>query len=151
MDRSPQRLVIIGNGMAPGRALERLFETHPDDFKVTIFNAEPRVNYDRILLSPVLSGEKRFEDIVIHDDSWYETRGITLLKGRKVIAIDRELKRVIAADGTAADYDKLLIATGSSPFIVPVPGHTLPGVVAYRDLDDVDAMLRAAATGEHAG
>jgi nitrite reductase (NADH) large subunit len=142
--------VIIGNGMAPGRALEKLFETAPDAYQVTIFNAEPRVNYDRIMLSPVLSGEKSFEDIVIHDDAWYAARGITLHKGRKVIAINRDLKRVIAADGTVADYDKLLIATGSSPFIVPVPGHKLPGVVAYRDLDDVDAMLMASETGKHA-
>jgi len=145
-----RRLVVIGNGMAPGRALEKLFEDAPDAYQVTIFNAEPRVNYDRIMLSPVLSGEKAFDDIVIHDDAWYAARGITLLKGRKVIAINRDLKRVIAADGTVADYDKLLIATGSTPFIVPVPGHTLPGVVAYRDLDDVDAMLRAAEMGRHA-
>jgi nitrite reductase (NADH) large subunit len=150
MTSAPRRLVIIGNGMAPGRAIEKLFEANPAAYQITIFNAEPRVNYDRIMLSPVLSGEKSFEDIVIHDDAWYAARGITLHKGRKVIAINRNLKRVIAADGTIADYDKLLIATGSTPFIVPVPGHKLPGVVAYRDLDDVDAMLMASETGKHA-
>ena len=74
---STEKLVIIGNGMAPGRALEKLFEAAPganggsSAFDVTIFNAEPRVNYDRIMLSPVLAGEKSFEDIVIHDDAWY--------------------------------------------------------------------------------
>jgi nitrite reductase (NADH) large subunit len=145
-----QKLVVIGNGMAPGRALEKLFEASPAAFDVTIFNAEPRVNYDRIMLSPVLSGEKSFDDIVIHDDAWYAGHGITLHKGKRVIAINRDIKRVIAADGTVADYDKLLIATGSTPFIVPVPGHKLPGVVAYRDLDDVDAMLMASETGKHA-
>ena len=71
-----QRLVVVGNGMAPGRALERLFETNPDAYEVTIFNAEPRVNYDRIMLSPVLSGEKSFEEIVIHGDGWYVKHGV---------------------------------------------------------------------------
>ena len=78
-----QKLVIIGNGMAPGRMLEKLFEQAPGTFDVTIFNAEPRVNYDRIMLSPVLSGEKTFEDIVIHGDGWYIENGITLYKGRR--------------------------------------------------------------------
>ena len=140
-------LVVVGNGMAPGRALERLFEAAPDAFKVTIFNAEPRVNYDRIMLSPVLAGEKGFEDIVIHDDAWYAERGVTLHKGRKVVAIDRAAKTVTAEDGTTAAYDELIIATGSQPFMLPVPGQTLPGVVAYRDLDDVEAMLAAARKG----
>lgn len=145
-----KRLVIIGNGMAPGRMLEKLFEADPAAYRVTIFNAEPRVNYDRIMLSPVLSGEKAFEDIIIHDDAWYAERDITIHKGKRVIAINRDLRRVIAADGTTADYDRLVIATGSSPFIVPVPGHDLAGVVAYRDLDDVDKMLAAAQSGRHA-
>ncbi|MDR3496936.1 MAG: nitrite reductase large subunit NirB [Ancalomicrobiaceae bacterium] len=145
-----QKLVIIGNGMAPGRALETLVARAPGQFDITIFNAEPRVNYDRIMLSPVLSGEKSFEDIVIHDDAWYRRHGITLLKGCPVTAIDRAAKTVTGADGTIAPYDKLIVATGSSPIIIPIPGHTLAGVVAYRDLDDVDAMLKAAAIGRHA-
>src|SRR4051794_37621199 len=105
-----QKLVVIGNGMAPGRALEKLFEATPDAFDVTIFNAETRTNYDRILLSPVLSGEKSFEDIVIHGDGWYERNGVTLLKGHKVVAIDREAKTVTSERGITAPYDKLLIA-----------------------------------------
>ncbi|WP_226574904.1 nitrite reductase large subunit NirB [Acuticoccus sediminis] len=145
-----KRLVVIGNGMAPGRALERLFEAAPDAYDVTIFNAEPRVNYDRIMLSPVLSGEKAYEDIIIHDEAWYAERGVTLLQGRRVTAIDREARTVTAADGTTAAYDKLIIATGSSPFIIPVPGHDLPGVLAYRDLDDVEKMLEGAKTGGRA-
>ena len=83
-----QKLVIIGNGMAPGRALEKLFENSPDAYEVTVFNAEPRVNYDRIMLSPMLSGEKSFEDIVIHGDGWYIKNGITLYKGHRIVAID---------------------------------------------------------------
>ncbi|OYU48124.1 MAG: nitrite reductase large subunit [Rhizobiales bacterium PAR1] len=144
---SKQKLVIIGNGMAPGRALEKLFDAAPDAFDVTIFNAEPRVNYDRIMLSPVLSGEKTFEQIVIHGDGWYIQHGIVLYKGHKVVMIDREAKTVTSEHGDVAAYDKLIIATGSSPFIVPVPGNQLAGVVTYRDLDDVHAMMLAAKTG----
>jgi nitrite reductase (NADH) large subunit len=139
-----QRLVVIGNGMAPGRALEKLFESAPDAYDVTIFNAEPRVNYDRIMLSPVLSGEKSFEEIVIHGDGWYVKHGVTLYKGATITAIDRAAKTVTSARGMTVPYDKLLIATGSLPIIIPVPGHTLAGVLSYRDLDDVQAMLLAA-------
>ena len=136
-----EKLVIIGNGMAPGRMLEHLFETAPGQFDVTIFNAESRVNYNRLMLSPVLSGEKTYEEIITHDDDWYAANGVTLHKSSPVTLIDREAKRVVSTNGIVADYDKLVIATGSSPFIPPIPGHQLPGVVTYRDLDDVDKML----------
>jgi nitrite reductase (NADH) large subunit len=139
-----QKLVIIGNGMAPGRMLEHLLEAAPGGFEITIFNAEPRVNYDRIMLSPVLSGEKSFEEIVIHGDGWYIKHGITLYKGHKVVAIDREAKTVMSNHGVIEPYDKLVIATGSNPFIIPVPGADMAGVITYRDLDDVNAMLLAA-------
>ena len=145
-----EKLVIIGNGMAPGRALEKLFETEPGRYSVTIFNAEPRVNYDRIMLSPVLSGEKSFEDIIIHGDHWYIEHGIMLYKGHKVVEIDREKRVVRSEQGATALYDKLIIATGSVPFIIPVPGHKLPGVLSYRDLDDVHAMMLAAKSRGHA-
>ncbi len=139
-----EKLVIIGNGMAPGRMLEHLFEEAPARYQVTIFNAEPRVNYDRIMLSPVLSGEKGFDEIIIHGDGWYIKNGIVLYKGHKVVAIDRAAKTVTSDGGVTESYDKLVIATGSVPFIIPVPGHNLPGVLSYRDLDDVNAMLLAA-------
>ena len=145
-----QKLVIIGNGMAPGRMLEELFEQAPGLYDVVIFNAEPRVNYDRIMLSPVLSGEKLYEDIVIHGDDWYARHGVTLHKGAKVTGIDRVAKTVTSAAGISAAYDKLVIATGSLPFIIPVPGHDLPGVLAYRDLDDVEKMLDATKRGGRA-
>jgi nitrite reductase (NADH) large subunit len=135
---------VIGNGMAPGRMLEHLLEAAPDAYQVTIFNAEPRVNYDRILLSPVLSGEKAYEEIIIHGDGWYIGHGIMLYKGHKVVEIDREAKTVTSEHGEIVTYDKLVIATGSNPLIIPVPGHDLPGVITYRDLDDVRAMLLAA-------
>jgi nitrite reductase (NADH) large subunit len=139
-----EKLVIIGNGMAPGRMLEELFEKAPGLYDVTIFNAEPRVNYDRIMLSPVLSGEKTYEQIVIHGDGWYVDHGIMLYKGHKIVAIDRDRKTVTSDHGVTESYDKLVIATGSVPFIIPVPGNDLPGVITYRDLDDVQAMLLAA-------
>ncbi len=139
-----ERLVIIGNGMAPGRMLEELFEKAPSRYQVTIFNAEPRVNYDRIMLSPVLSGEKTYEDIIIHGDGWYIQHDITLYKGHRIVNIDRAAKTVTSDQGVTESYDKLVIATGSVPFIIPVLGKDLPGVITYRDLDDVDAMLLAA-------
>ena len=117
-----KKLVVIGNGMAPGRVLDHLFDKAPGAYQVTIFNAEPRVNYDRIMLSPVLSGEKAYEDIVIHDDAWYEKHGVTLHKGKKVMEIDRADRKVVADDGTVAEYDKLLIATMSTPcWALPSP------------------------------
>ena len=139
-----EKLVIVGNGMAPGRMLEHLLDKAPGRYEVTIFNAEPRVNYDRIMLSPVLSGEKDYEQIIIHGDGWYIKNGITLYKGHKIVAIDRAAKTITSDKGVTAAYDKLVIATGSVPFILPVPGNNLPGVLSYRDLDDVQAMLLAA-------
>ena len=139
-----EKLVVIGNGMAPGRMLEHLLEKAPDAFDVTIFNAEPRVNYDRIMLSPVLSGEKSFDEIIIHGDGWYIEHGIMLYKGHKIVEIDRAAKTVRSEHGEMVSYDKLVIAIGSLPYIIPVPGNDLAGVLTYRDLDDVQAMMLVA-------
>lgn len=145
-----QKLVIIGNGMAPGRMLEYLFDADKDAYDITIFNAEPRVNYNRLMLSPVLSGEKNYEDIITHDDQWYLDNKVTLHKGAVVTAVDTTAQTVTSGTGIEAAYDKLVIATGSNPFIVPMPGHDLNGVLVYRDLDDVDKMLTAAKGGGRA-
>ena len=145
-----RRLVVIGNGMAPGRMLEHILDTDPNRFEITIFNAEPRVNYNRLMLSPVLSGEKTYEEILTHDDDWYATHGITLHKSARVETIDRDAKTVTSANGITAGYDDLVIATGSSPIIIPLPGHDLDGVLTYRDLDDVDRMVEASATKQYA-
>ena len=142
-----EKLVVIGNGMAAGRVLDHLFEADPDRYSVTVFGAEPRVNYNRIMLSPVLSGEKEFADIITHDEEWYAAHNIDLRRGRAIVAIDRAAKEVVDDAGARTAYDKLLIATGSMPFIIPVPGKDLKGVVTYRDLDDVNAMLAAAEQG----
>ncbi|WP_338466125.1 nitrite reductase large subunit NirB [Novosphingobium sp. ZN18A2] len=142
-----ERLVVIGNGMAGCRAVEEILARDPGRFDITIFGAEPRVNYNRIMLSPVLAGEKRFEDIVINDEAWYADNAITLVSGDPVAQIDRANGAVIAKSGRVEPYDRLLIATGSDPFIIPVPGAGLPGVVTFRDLDDVEKMLAAADGG----
>ena len=145
-----ERLVVIGNGMAGIRAVEELLKLAPDKYTITVFGAEPLVNYNRILLSPVLAGEKKFEEIVLNDDNWYRDNGITLHKGREVVTIDRRRHTVTASDGTEAPYDRLLLATGSNPFLLPVPGKDLPGVIGFRDLRDVETMLAAAGEFQHA-
>jgi nitrite reductase (NADH) large subunit len=145
-----KKLVVLGNGMAAGRVLEELFARTPDRYEVTIFGAEPRVNYDRIMLSPVLSGEKEFDDIIVHGDDWYAQHKIDLRKGETVVGIDRGTRTIRTKSGATASYDTLLIATGSNPVMIPVPGADLPGVVTFRDLDDVDAMLAAAEKGGRA-
>ncbi len=141
-----KKLVVIGAGMATGRALEHLFETEPGAWDVTLFNAEPRGNYNRIMLSPVLSGEKTYEEIVTHDADWYEAHGVTCRFGEKVASVDRDRKVVIAENGDEVAYDKLLFGTGSNPFIIPLPGHDLDGVIAYRDLEDTYRMMETAGT-----
>ena len=135
-----EKLVIVGTGMASGRMLEHLFEADRDRFDITLFGAEPRGNYDRIMLSPVLAGEKSFDQIVTHDAAWYDDHQVKCRFGDTVTRIDRAAKMVHSARGKTP-YDRLVIATGSAPFIIPVAGQDLPGVMTYRDLDDVKAML----------
>ncbi len=145
-----QRLVLIGNGMAGVRTLEELLRLAPEKYHITVFGAEPYGNYNRILLSPVLAGEQTLEEIMINDRAWYAERGIELHTGSPVTRIDRRNRRVEAEDGTQVPYDRLIIATGSTPFMLPVPGRELPGVVGFRDIQDVNAMLDAARSGRHA-
>ena len=144
------RLVLIGNGMAGIRALEELLKLAPDLYDITVFGAEPHGNYNRILLSPVLAGEMTIKDIMLNDVDWYAQNGITLHLNKTVTQIDRVRRKVIAADGTEADYDRLLLATGSNPFMLPVPGKDLPGVISYRDIKDTDEMIEAASRYRHA-
>src|SRR5687768_1977969 len=122
-----EKLILIGNGMAGARLLEELQERAPGKYEVTVFGAEPHPTYNRIMLSPVLAGEKRFEEIVTHDRAWYAGNGFHLKTGTLITSIDREAREVVAADGARTPYDKLVIATGSHPFIIPVPGKELPG------------------------
>jgi nitrite reductase (NADH) large subunit len=145
-----QRLVVIGNGMAGMRTVEELLARAPGLWRITVFGAEPRPNYNRILLSPLLAGEKTFDDIVINDWSWYEANDVHLVAGDPVVAIDRERRTVTTAAGVVTGYDALLIATGSNPIVLPLPGKDLPGVVSFRDVDDVERMSAAAEVGGNA-
>ena len=138
-----QRLVVIGNGMAGMRTVEELLSAAPEKYDITVFGAEPYGNYNRIMLSSVLCGEKTIEDIVINDRQWYVDNGICLHAGnnKAVIRIDRAVRKVYAQDGTSAEYDRLLIATGSKAVIPPIPGNDLEGVISFRDIFDVNRML----------
>lgn len=143
-------LVMIGNGMAGVRTLEELLKLDDERYDITVFGAEPHGNYNRILLSPVLSGEMTLPEIMLNDLQWYHDHGIRLHAGRKVVDIDRRKRVVRSDDGQEVSYDRLLIATGSSPFILPVPGKDLPGVISYRDIADTEAMIETSKTHRHA-
>jgi nitrite reductase (NADH) large subunit len=148
------KLVMVGNGMAGVRTLEELIRIAPEFYDITVFGAEPHPNYNRILLSPVLAGEQTLEEIVLNDWSWYTDNGVTLHAGHKVTEVDR-IKRVVHSVGpngekVSAEYDRLIMATGSNPFILPIPGKDLKGVLAYRDIADTQAMIDAATTYKHA-
>ena len=148
------RLVMVGNGMAGVRTLEELLKIAPDRYAITVFGAEPHPNYNRILLSPVLAGEQQLSEIVLNDWGWYAEHGITLHAGCTVTEVDRRRRivRGVTADGQTveAGYDRLILATGSKPFILPIPGAGLQGVLAYRDIADTEAMIAAAAQYRHA-
>ena len=144
------KLVMVGNGMAGVRTLEELLKVAPELYDITVFGAEPHPNYNRILLSPVLAGEQTLDEIVLNPFDWYRDNGITLHAGKTVVEVDRVRRVVRAADGTEAEYDRLLLCTGSNPFMLPVPGKDLQGVIAYRDIADTNAMIAAAAQYKHA-
>lgn len=145
-----QKLVVIGNGMAGMRTVQELLAIAPGLYDITVFGAEPHPHYNRILLSPVLAGERSLQDIVLNDWDWYREQGITLHAGRTVTQVDRARRIVRADDGTEAAYDRLLLATGSRPVLLPVPGAGLRGVLAHRDIADTEAMIEAARTHRHA-
>ena len=148
------QLVMVGNGMAGVRTLEELLKIAPDLYEITIFGAEPHPNYNRILLSPVLAGEQTLEQIVLNDWAWYAEHGITLHAGCTVTEVNRARRTVQAVRGTgetiSVPYDRLILATGSNPFMLPIPGKDLDGVLAYRDIADTQAMIDAAAQYRHA-
>jgi nitrite reductase (NADH) large subunit len=137
-------LVVVGNGMAGMRTVEELLKLAPDRYRITVLGAEPRGNYNRVLLSAMLAGERTIDDILLHPVAWYAEQGIILRCADPVVAIDRRARRVRSRSGAEARYDRLLLATGSKPLVVPAPGAGLPGVVTFRDVDDVETMLAAA-------
>ncbi len=141
-----KKLIMIGNGMAGMRAIEEILEANPDMFDITIFSAEKYPSYNRIMLSPVLAGDTTIDDIILNDAQWYADHGITLHLDTRIREIQRGYNKVIAENGIEAKYDNLIIATGSSPFMIPIPGHDRKGVMAFRDIDDCDAIFEAAKT-----
>ena len=144
------KLVMIGNGMAGVRTIEELIKLAPDLYDICIFGAEPHPNYNRILLSPVLSGEQTLDQIILNDLDWYQSNQIRLHLGKTVTQINRKERYVISEDGIKEEYDRLLFATGSLPFILPIPGNNLPGVIAYRDIKDTNEMIETAKSYKNA-
>jgi nitrite reductase (NADH) large subunit len=140
---STARLVVVGNGMAGIRTLEELLRRDAKRYAITVFGAEPHPNYNRILLSPVLAGERTLDEIVLNDFGWYEAHGIELRCGQKVVSIDRSRRLVFAENHEPTPYDRLLLATGSVPIVPPLPGSGLQGVLAYRDIADTQKMIAA--------
>jgi nitrite reductase (NADH) large subunit len=143
-------LVVVGNGMAALRTVEEVLERAGQHYRITVFGAEPHGGYNRILLSSVLAGDARLDDIVTHPPQWYAERGIALHLGDKVVALDPAARTVTSAAGMVVGWDRLVLATGSRPVVPAIPGMALDGVVSFRDLADVDAMLGAAASHRRA-
>jgi nitrite reductase (NADH) large subunit len=141
---SKQKLVLVGNGMAGVNTLEHLLKLAPDKYEITIFGSEPHPNYNRILLSYVLAGDSTVEDIVIHPFDWYEANNITLYTGQTITDIDTEARTITSDQGVIVSYDKLILATGSNPFMLPLPGADKDGVMAYRTIRDCEIMMDAA-------
>ena len=135
------KLVLVGNGLAGMRCLEDLLDMAPERYEVTVIGEEPWGNYNRIMLSPVLSGDKSIEDIMLHPHAWYSDKGIHFIAGDAAVKIDRPRKQVHTEKGIVVDYDRLILATGSKPFIPPIKGSDLKGVLSFRDIYDVNTML----------
>ncbi|WP_436913778.1 nitrite reductase small subunit NirD [Acinetobacter schindleri] len=149
---SPEKmkLVLVGNGLAGMRCLEDLLDMAPDRYEITVIGEEPWGNYNRIMLSPVLSGEKTIDDIMLHSHAWYADKGIRLIAGDPAVRIDRPRKHVYTEKGEVISYDRLILATGSKPFVPPIPGSDLKGVLSFRDIYDVNSMLDYCKTRKNA-
>lgn len=143
MAEKREKLVLVGNGMAGIGTIEQILKLG-GAYDITVFGSEPHPNYNRIMLSYVLEGSKTLNDIILNDWNWYEDNNITLHTGTTVTRIDEGSKQVVTDNGMIVPYDKVIIATGSNSFILPVPGSDKEGVVGFRDIADCDAMLAAA-------
>ncbi|MDC3418443.1 nitrite reductase large subunit NirB [Aquibacillus salsiterrae] len=136
-----QKLVLIGNGMAGIRALEEILKLKPDGFDIVVFGSEPYPNYNRIQLSKVLQGDTTVSDITLNEWQWYEDNNIRLYPGETVTKLDKK-KQIVHTDKNKEEaYDFLIIATGSNPFMLPLPGADLEGVTAFRDIKDCELMI----------
>ncbi len=144
-----ERLVVIGNGMAGMGCVEQILK-HAQKFEITVFGDETYANYNRILLSSVLAGEKSADEIVLNELSWYRRHGITLRLGVRIVSLDIAQKTVTGDDGSVVPFDKLVLSTGSSPFIPPMEGFERDGVFVFRTLDDTKRLLERAGPGMRA-
>lgn len=135
-----KKLVLVGNGMAGVWTIEHLLKLSPEAYEITIFGAEHHPNYNRIMLSSVLAGGANLEEIIINDLDWYQSHGIQLYMGHSITAIDTKRRKVFSDQGVEADYDELILATGSNPFMLPLPGAEKEGVIAFRDIKDCQIM-----------
>jgi len=142
-----KKLLVIGNGMAAMRLLEELDARGADGFDITVVGAEARAAYNRILLSPLLAGEMGWEDVCLKPDHWYAERAIRLVLGDAAVALDPAARLVTLASGRVLAFDACVLATGSAPIRLPIPGNGLHGVRTFRDVADVDAMTGAVAGG----
>src|SRR5262245_15336431 len=139
------RLLIVGNGMAGLRFLEEVLARAPAEFAITVVGAEPQVAYNRVLLSPLVAAEIGAGALTLRPREWYAAHGVELLTGTRVGALDVAGRHVILCNGTGLPFDKLLLATGSEPIRLAIPGADLPGVASFRSLADVAQLERAVA------
>ncbi|MGX5736087.1 NAD(P)/FAD-dependent oxidoreductase [Bosea thiooxidans] len=140
-------LIIVGNGMAATRLADELSRQALGRYAVAVIGDEPRLAYNRVLLSPLLAGEIGEPEIELKPAAWWQARGVSMFYGKPVTSIDRAAKSVTLADGLVLPYGKLVLATGSRPLMPPVPGLDLPGVASFRDVADVAQFRMVAATG----
>jgi nitrite reductase (NADH) large subunit len=133
-------LIVIGNGMAAARLVDELGKSALGRYAIAVIGEEPRLAYNRVLLSALLAEEVGFSDIELKPARWWRDRGVTLRYGVRATAIDPSARRVTLADGTRLPFSKLVLATGSLPMRLPTPGMELPGVLTFRDIDDVNTI-----------
>jgi nitrite reductase (NADH) large subunit len=141
-----QKLVVVGNGMAGVACVEQILH-HAPKFEITIFGDETHVNYNRIMLSSVLAGEKSLDDIVLNGLDWYRQNGIDLRLGTRIVGVDPAAKTVTGDDGSVTSFDKLLLATGSLPIIPSIEDVKKDGVFVFRNLDDTRDLLERSRPG----
>ncbi|WP_269758178.1 NAD(P)/FAD-dependent oxidoreductase [Thalassobacillus sp. C254] len=140
------KLVLVGNGMAGLHCIEELLKIDNEKYEITIFGSEPHINYNRIMLSSLLQGSSTVEEITLNDWQWYQDNNITLYTGEKVLQIDSENQMIVTDKGREVDYDRLILATGSVPFILPLPGVEKEGIISFRTIEDCEQMIKASKT-----
>jgi len=145
--KKKEKLVVVGNGMAGAACVEEIIKADPERYDITVFGAERHQNYNRVLLTHVLTGEKTLEEIALHGPGWYAERGIKLLTGKKVVTIKRRSRKVETEDGLEEGYDRLILATGSLPAMPPVEGIGKDGVVTFRNIEDCERIRAIVAEG----